>query len=311
MENLLNSIAARGWRGQLTPVEHLHDLRNAILDRLEKGQIDRQLYEEQLSFFSFDLPQDLPHARAMLIVAVPTPQMRVFFHTRGQRVPVIIPPTYVSYTPRTLRTQDALAAILGQEGYQVAKARLPLKTLAVHSGLARYGRNNICYVDGMGSYLQLVGAFSDLPCESDNWQQPQMLERCESCRACLRKCPTKAIQPDRFLLHAENCLTYHNEAARDFPGWIDPSWHHCLFGCLRCQTNCPENKAVVNWFEDRVEFSEAETTLLIEATPYEQLPEEMVFKIRKLEINERYLSLCRNLKMLLLNGQTPAAPDSA
>ena len=102
-----------------------------------------------------------------------------------------------------------------------------------------------------------MGAFSDLPCDGDPWREPKALERCESCVACLRNCPTGAITRDRFLLRAERCLTYHNEAAGDFPGWIDPSWHHCLIGCLRCQTACPENKAVLEWFEDRAEFSGA------------------------------------------------------
>ena len=298
MEKLLNIINDLGWRGQIVSIDHLNDLRIAILSRLEQGQINRKLYQEQLSFFSFDPPSDLPGVRSILIVAVPTPQMRVFFQSQGKRTPVIIPPTYVSYTPRTNRTQDALADLLKKEGYHLAKTQLPLKTLAVRSGLAKYGRNNICYVDGMGSFIQLVGAFSDLPCDIDHWQQPVMLDRCESCTACLRNCPTKAIRTDRFLLYAEKCLTFYNEAKSDFPGWIDPSWHHCLIGCMKCQIVCPENKAVIKWFEDRAEFSELETTLLIKSVPFEQLPEEMVLKIKSLEINENYYSLCRNLKLL-------------
>jgi epoxyqueuosine reductase len=298
MEKLLNMINDLGWRGQIVSIDHLNDLRIAILSRLEQGQINRKLYQEQLSFFSFDPPLDLLRVRSILIVAVPTPQMRIYFQLKGKRVPVIIPPTYVSYTPRTNRTQDALADLLNKEGYHLAKPQLPLKTLAVQSGLAEYGRNNICYVDGMGSFIQLVGAFSDLPCDKDHWQQPKMLDQCESCTACLRNCPTKAISTDRFLLHAEKCLTFHNEAKSDFPSWINPSWHHCLFGCLRCQKVCPENKAVIKWFEDRAEFSELETTLLIKTVPFEQLPKEMALKIKSLEINENYYSLCRNLKLL-------------
>jgi len=298
MKKLLNIINDLGWRGQIVSIDHLNDLRIAILSRLEQGQINRKLYQEQLSFFSFDPPSDLPGVRSILIVAVPTPQMRIFFQSQGKRVPVMIPPTYVSYTPRTNRTQDALADLLKKEGYHLAKTQLPLKTLAVRSGLAKYGRNNICYVDGMGSFIQLVGAFSDLPCDKDHWQQPIMLDRCESCTACLRNCPTKAIRTDRFLLYAEKCLTFYNEAKSDFPGWIDPSWHHCLIGCMKCQKVCPENKAVIKWFEDRAEFSELETTLLIKSVPFEQLPEEMVLKIKSLEINENYYSLCRNLKLL-------------
>jgi epoxyqueuosine reductase len=299
MENLQNKIHDLGWKAKIVSIDHLDDLRFSILSQLEQGQIDKKLYQDQLSFFSFDPPADLPKARSILVVAVPTPQMRIFVQSKGKRIPVIIPPTYVSYTPRTLTTQDVVADLLKQEGYHMTKAQLPLKTLAVNSGLAKYGRNNICYVDAMGSFLQLVGAISDLPNDKDHWQQPEMLNRCKSCKACLQNCPTKAIIEDRFLLHAENCLTYHNEASCDFPSWINPSWHHCLFGCMRCQTVCPENKNVVKWIQDRAEFSEMETTLLINSVPFEQLPKEMACKIKGLEINENYHILCRNLNMIL------------
>jgi epoxyqueuosine reductase len=299
MEKLFNMIEEHGWRGRIVPIGHLTDLRHAIISRYERGLIDEKLYQDQLSFFSFDLPADLPSARSILIVAVPTPQMRIIFQWKGRRVPVIVPPTYISYTPRTESTQEILATWLKNEGYYLSKPQLPLKTLAVYSGLAKYGRNNICYVDGMGSFLQLVGAFSDLSCDRDPWQEPKKLNRCESCVACLQHCPTKAINNNRFLLHAENCLTYHNEAASDFPGWINPSWHHCLIGCLRCQTICPENKEVIKWFEDRAEFSEQETALFIQGVPFDQLPAEMVIKIKNLEINEKYRLLCRNLSMVI------------
>jgi epoxyqueuosine reductase len=299
MEKLLNIIKEYGWKGKMVSFDHINELRNAIICRKEQGLIDKKLYLDQLGFFSFDPPADLPGTRSILIIAVPTPQMRVIFKWQDRYVPVIVPPTYVSYTPRTENTQEVLSNWLKREGYHLAKPQLPLKTLAVCSGLAKYGRNNICYVDGMGSFLQLVGAFTDLPCNNDPWQEPKKLDRCESCTACLQHCPTKAISKNRFLLHAENCLTYHNEAANDFPSWINPSWHHCLIGCLRCQTICPENKTVINWFEDRAEFSEQETALFIQGLPFDQLPKDMIIKIKSLEINEDYRLLCRNLSMII------------
>jgi epoxyqueuosine reductase len=299
IKNFFNKIEEQGWKGRIIPVRYLAYLREAINGHYNKGHLDETFYLDQLSFFSFDLPADLPDARSIIIIAVPTPQMRIFVHWHKKRVPVILPPTYVSYTPRDENTQKFLANWLQREGYHLVKAMLPLKTLAVHSGLAEYGRNNICYVDGMGSFLQLVGAFTDLPCNNDSWRKPKMLNLCESCVACLRHCPTKAIVKDRFLLHAELCLTYHNEAVRNFPEWINPSWHHCLVGCMRCQTNCPENKAVRKWFENRVEFTEQETALLIQHVPFDQLPPETITKLKSLEINENYQGLCRNLSMII------------
>jgi epoxyqueuosine reductase len=306
VDRFLNMIEGRGWKGQIVPIDHLADLKEGICGSYERGLFDEALYRKALGSFSFDPPGDLPGARSIVIVAVPTPQMRIVFHWRGERVPVVVPPTYVSYTSRTESAQADLGAWLQDEGYRLAKPRLPLKMLAVRSGLANYGRNNICYVPGMGSFLQLVGAFSDLPGDSDPWREPKALDRCASCVACQRHCPTGAIGDDRFLLRAERCLTYHNEAAGDYPSWIDPSWHHCLIGCLRCQTVCPENRAVLEWFEDRAEFSEQETALFLQRLPLDRLPAETAAKVNGLEINEDLGLLGRNLSMILERG-TPAS----
>ena len=299
VEGLFNLIEERGWKSRIVPIGRLADLQEAICGRYERGLIDKAIYREHLASFSFDPPADLTGACSIIIVAVPTPQMRIVFHWQGEAVPMVVPPTYVSYTPRTESVQAVLETWLEHEGYRLAKPRLPLKTLAVRSGLADYGRNNICFVPGMGSFLQLVGAFSDIPCDGDPWREPKALDRCESCVACLRLCPTGAITSDRFLLRAERCLTYHNEAAADFPNWIDPSWHHCLIGCMRCQTACPENKAVLEWFEDRAEFSEQETALFIQRVSLDRLPSETAAKMKSLEINEDYRLLCRNLSMII------------
>jgi epoxyqueuosine reductase len=304
MEKLLNRIEKFGWRGKIVTVNHLSELRDSILNLYSKGLIDKKLYEEQLDSLSFDLPTNLPNINSIIIVAVPTPQMRITITWHGKSKFVIIPPTYVSYTQRTENTRETLAKCIGNEGYHLVKAQLPLKTLAVCSGLAKYGRNNICYVNEMGSFFQLAGAFSDLPCKKDSWCEPSMLERCKTCLACLRNCPTKAITKERFLLHAEKCLTFHNESSGDFPGWIDPSWHHCLFGCMRCQYVCPENKTKLDWFEDRAEFSEQETFLLLKGQPLDRLPKETASKIKSLQLSERFDLLCRNLSMIVQTNPT-------
>lgn len=302
-------LEQRGWKGRMVSTEHLPELKEAIRGRYQAGLFDEALYREQLSGFSFDPPQDVLDARSIIVVAVPVPQTRTVFHWKGDRLLVVLPPTYVGYSATTARVQAVLAAWLEPDGYAVAGTRLPLKTLAARSGLAEYGRNNICYVPGMGSFLQLVGAFSDLPCAEDGWRRPGALDRCASCVACLRQCPSGAIAPDRLLLRAERCLTYHNERSGELPAWVDPSWHHCLVGCMRCQSACPENKAVRGWFDDRVEFSERETALLIGGVGLDELPSETATKLRSLELNEDHQSLCRNLSLLVgesgVTGQPP------
>lgn len=77
----------------------------------------------------------------------------------------------------------------------------------------------------MGSFHEPAAFYSDLPCREDNWQELQMVERCQNCSACLRKCPTGAITSERFLLHAERVSpsTMRKPATSPSrPGWILP-----------------------------------------------------------------------------------------
>jgi epoxyqueuosine reductase len=211
----------------------------------------------------------------------------------------LLPPTYVSYSSRSESVQLAVRLWLENAGHGAATSNLPLKTLAVRSGLADQGRNNLCYVPGMGSFLELVALFSTLPCRADPWREPRMLTRCAHCDACLARCPSGAIDEDRFLLRAERCLTLHNESTNAFPDWIGPSWHHCLVGCMRCQDQCPENRGVSRWVQDRAEFSEAETAALLDGRVTDGLPASLTAKLRDLELNYDGTLLGRNLAALV------------
>jgi len=186
--------------------------------------------------------------------------------------------------------------------FHVVKTILPLKLLAVRSGLGSYGRNNICYIPKWESFHRLMAFFSDLPCEDDVWFESSMLKECQKCTACIRACPTGAITSERFLIRAERCLTFQNERSGEFPSWVDPSWHHCLFGCMRCQKICPQNKRMLNWIEDREEFTEQETSLILEKVPLNRIPSSTRKKIEGLYMIDEYELLSRNLNSVLMNS---------
>lgn len=300
-DTLIKVIEENGWKGAILPIYRLNDLADAIFEKHTGGLIEDEFYMDQLGSLVFEIPRGFDRNGSIVIIAVPTPRMRVYFNRKNKRIPVIIPPTYVSYTRRTKETLSKVSELLENEGFRSSEADIPLKSAAVCSGLATYGRNNICYAAGMGSFLQLAALFTDLPCDTDSWRKPEMLIRCNSCVACVRNCPTGAITRERFLIHAGKCLTYFNESKRDFPEWLDLAWHNCLVGCMMCQSICPENRSVTAWIEDRVEFSEQETEYLISSVPFDQLPAETVDKIQNLEINEDYGALCRNLRVLIDN----------
>jgi epoxyqueuosine reductase len=323
-EELFSQLDERGYKGRIVSIQHLGDLQEEIEGRYRQGLFDEEFYQESFTWLTFSLPDSLPEARSLIVVAIPQPQTRVTFTWNGKTLPLIIPPTYVAYRETNKQVEDLLAGILGPEGYRVTRAALPVKLLAVRSGLGVYGKNNICYVPGMGSFHQLVGFYSDLPCQEDNWQELQMMESCQNCSACLRNCPTGAIPSatpstarlsspksslraglrtgtsERFLLRAERCITFHNERPGDFPfpAWLDPSWHNCLVGCLHCQRICPQNKDFLEWVEEGAEFSQDETALILEGVPEDQLPAATVRKLKQLDLIEYLDGLPRNLSVL-------------
>lgn len=149
----------------------------------------------------------------------------------------------------------------------------------------------------MGSYLQLVAAYSDLPCKDDQWQDVKKMDACENCQLCLKACPSKAIAQDRFLLYAEKCIVYHNEKEGHipFPEWMDRSWHNCLIGCLHCQRVCPKNREFINWIGEKQQFKEEETLLLLQGATLDQLDIETRKKLESLSLDDCLSFLPRNL----------------
>jgi len=312
MEELFSQLTQQGYQGRIISIQHLGDLQEEIEGRYRQGLFDEEFYREWLTQFAFSAPDSLPEARSVIVVAVPQPQTGVTFtwacpeqSRRGSRrdreaVRFIIPPTYFEQGTEN-GVRELLARVLEPVGYRVAEAVLPKKLLAVRSGLAAYGKNNISYVPGMGSFHGLVAVYSDLPAQEDHWREPQMMENCRNCSACLRHCPVGAITSERFLLRAERCITFHNEKPGDvpFPAWIDPAWHNCLIGCLHCQRVCPQNREFLHWVEERVEFSQEETALLLQGVALDQLPPVTAKKLEQSDVIELLDVLPRNLGVLL------------
>jgi epoxyqueuosine reductase len=299
--HLAEKLDERGYHGRVVSLRHLSELRDEIQTRCVDGSLDQTFYDECLSEFDFNPPEEMPDARSLIIAAVRQAQIRFTFTWNDAQVELMVPPTYLHWQRTNRQVGDTLAEILRPAGYRVAEASVPKKLLAVRSGLAVYGRNNISYIDGMGSFHRLAAFYSDLPCDTDNWQEPRMMERCQACTVCLNHCPTGAITDQRFLLQAERCIVFHNEHPTDvpFPRWLDSSWHNCLVGCMLCQTTCPENRDFLESVEDGAAFSSEETTLLLEGRPPDQLPPRTVEKLKQSDLIDLLDVLPRNLRVLL------------
>jgi epoxyqueuosine reductase len=290
-------LQERGYRGRVVPVEHIAQLKYKIEEKVSQGKIDRGLYERYLTGFEFDVATRFPKACSIIITAAPQPQRKVTFHSKGQAYPVVIPPTYYRDTDTPI--SEILENILDSSGYHFNSVALPLKLLAVCSGMAKYGKNNIAYVEGLGSFVRLKAFLSDMPAGRSDGFKPEVMKECDRCKACLSECPTKAIVPDRFLIHAERCITFLNEGNEEFPEWVDPAWHNSIVGCMKCQLACPVNKPLVKWVEDGEDFDEAETELILSGVPLEHIPPETAHKLKRCHMQEYLDVLPRNLRALL------------
>ncbi len=290
-------IEKHGFRGKIISIEHVRELETEIMNRYQKGLLDPDLYDAYLASFDFACQHKLADARSLIIVCVPQPQVRVVFKWGNHSFPAIIPPTYSLSTDQ--QVADLLDSFFSSTKYHFKKVRLPDKLLAVRSGLAQYGKNNITYVKGMGSFHRPVAFISDYPCVEDCWRNATVLEHCEKCSACRKACPTNAIESDRFQLYAERCLTFFNESTRDFPDWLSPAWHNSLVGCMICQKVCPANKDVVRWTETAATFDSEETDLILNGVSEERLTRKTLEKLNKLGMMEYYNVLGRNLRFLI------------
>ncbi len=293
-------LQPEGCKYTVVSTSHLADLQSEIELRREQGQFNSEFCREYMFRFKFNPPEELQNAKSLVVVAMPRPPKKATFTLKGKKQSFILPSIYTAYDKKKLNVESLVSQALERCGYRTAAPALPLKLLAARSGLIEYGKNNIAYAAGMGSFMRLTALYTNMPCQEDHWQEPKMMQQCQNCSLCQKACPTGAISPSRFLLHAEKCITYHNEkeGSIPFPDWIKPQWHNSVVGCVVCQRVCPVNKNFLSAIAEAVEFDEHETNLLLKGASPETEPS-LADKIQRLALTDYYGMLPRNLSVLL------------
>lgn len=284
------------FQAQLVDVRHLADLKNVLASLTQQQAFDAEFYRTHLQDFETISKDAMPAAKSLMVVACKDPAVRFTFTHAGRTISLLVPPTYLFAQRKVQETVQFFDRLLEAQGYHIAQALVPKKLLAVCSGLAEYGKNNISYVQGFGSYHRLATFFCDMECNEDTWREPVTMERCQTCKACTSSCPTGAIDPQRFLLHAERCMTYFNEMSADtpFPAWVNKEWQDCLVGCMRCQSICPANEGK-EWIEESGIFSEEETGILLAGKKQEEIPDSLRKKLADCDLLDMLDVIPRNL----------------
>ncbi len=300
-------LEAAGARFRRVPALRGEEAIREIRSRRDSGELSPALLERYARSFSFGLPEGTREDSALIVLSLADPLRFCRFRLEGREIRVPIPPTYLDQgeIPTLL---EAIRERLAPAGHRAIPVRLPCKLMATRSGLGVYGRNNLCYVPGFGSFHRLATLLTDLPCPpGSTWGEPGRLPLCEGCGRCAAACPTGCFREDRFLPDATRCLTFHNEWALPLPEGIRPEGHNAWVGCLRCQLVCPADRETERRIEEGERFSEEETREILAARSAGDLTTPLRGRLEALGMEDYLPVLGRNLRLLLARrGRAPA-----
>ncbi|MEG1955395.1 MAG: tRNA epoxyqueuosine(34) reductase QueG [Mucinivorans sp.] len=113
------------------------------------------------------------------------------------------------------------------------------KAWAARANLGFIGRNSLLVSPTLGSFTHIGMLLTDLEYEQlETIFSPKepLKVSCGTCRRCLEGCPTGAILPSGGL-DARQCLAYLTIESRE------PYHGQAFYGCDRCQSLCPYNRA--------------------------------------------------------------------
>jgi epoxyqueuosine reductase len=254
---------------------------------------------------NFKVPGDFPNAKSVVVVAAYSKNMYSNFRLDGSSHRIMIPFQYYNddLNAETLKgiIQKDIIKVPGRRIVDISQ-HTPLKLLAARSGLGRYARNSLVFVDGMGSYNVLYAFLTDHPFAEDNWTNLEILEECNRCHACERTCPTRCISRWSYSTNIDKCLTLFNENPGEFPNYILGSMHHALMGCMQCKAPCPANEGIAELAGNLEDISEEETRRILKGTPDDALLKSLQRKLRQFRAAasiDQFPILKRNLSVLI------------
>lgn len=148
---------------------------------------------------------------------------------------------------RRLVAESGACPLLGSEhtDWRLCVDTAPIfeRYWAFKAGIAVRGRNGAAIIPGVGAEILLAEIITTKKFEPDI----PATESCLNCNACLRACPTGALQTDGTI-DCDRCLSYLTIEHKG--SWTDPRHlaaakslkdHPTLFGCDRCIEACPLN----------------------------------------------------------------------
>jgi len=262
-------------------VDHIREV-NEWFDKLksENKISDNKIFRSYIDNFVFKPEEIMPGAKSLVIISLPQKVLSLLVNYQNKKYELLIPTGYSDDGIKMSDVKDRVMSDIIKDPSKklLERVKLPLKTLSVKSGLAEYGKNNITYVDGYGSYHQLIGFYTNKVLE-DNWNPLKMLRECKGCSICIEKCPTKCFREGNFVIDIGKCVTLYNELPDPIPDWIDPKAHNAIVGCTKCQWDCPANAEANKRTERFAELTNEETEFLLRNLKDENIKKRLIEKL--------------------------------
>lgn len=284
-----------GEKIEIIPVERITDLQRDLSKFRKQTKLNG--FQEWIvdDLYNYKLPEVDYTIKSIILVAVPHPlyaDVELTYNSKTYNTCSVVMSDFKTSEESIKRTLKA-----ENHNYTVAD-NIPLKRIAVQSGFAKYGRNNICYIDGLGSYFSFIAFFSDIESTYNYWSDIKVATECSKCRVCLNNCPTGAIKEDTFLIDTDRCLSFWNESSEPFPTWIPESAHHTIYDCIKCQDKCPMNRGLKKRDSNKIYFSEDETRILLSGSDNSVITPTLKKKIDYLGLDQWPDGIPKNLRIL-------------
>ena len=294
---------SRGYRLGMSDVGMVEAVRRELASRRDSGEIPASFFQDQLTGFAYQERCALENPRSVVIVAVPRPAHILEFSFGGKTIETVLPPTYVQYRSTFKMTCEDLRNELMATGHKVEILNAPLKALAERLGVIAYGRNNIGYIEGLGSWFQLVGLVSDIPAPPRPAVVPPpklfspSVENASPASPGARAAPSAAAGSSSVPRSATRSFS---ESIRPIPEHVRPPSPNCLVGCLKCQEICPANKDRMVYEKAAVWFNAEETEAFLARPGSSPLARKAAqAKFKSLGLSEDMRIFARNLARIL------------
>jgi epoxyqueuosine reductase len=306
---LICKIASHGYRGAVVPISCIKSLKQDI-EELREDNYHNKYFDELIKNADNLVPDTLGfEPQSFITVIAPSHKVIIKFTYQNNEIDCVLPPIYAEYGSKETEVLECINTFLEPHGFKaldlmkITDDIFPQKLLASHSGLVKYGRNNICYHEEFGSYIRLLAYVSDMPCEESECFPIGRMKTCDVCQACVVNCPTDSIDKTRKIINAKTCLTSINEYSGSFPDNLSRKAHNCLVGCMRCQDCCPHNKMNNANFIYGVSFTEEETLEILKHKDGESFSDSVRVKLQATGIIRYADLLPRNLSVLLCSSE--------